>query len=207
MLLVAQSGERSWTPEAIHDTVRAVVRDPAFRRALQRTWLDRLLFWLQDLLARFGKFLRHLPSTRIIGIALVVLLVVFVAGRFIAATYASAREEDLRRTRGKAAPGDDAWLAARQLADDHRYEEAAHQLYRAVLLSVARETRVRLDPSRTSGDYVRDLCRRNSPWLNAFRTFTRRFDRAVYGHEPCDRQTFDELVALCDPFRPRAKAA
>ena len=191
----------------MHDTVRAVVRDPAFRRSLRRSFADRLLIWLLDGLDRLRRLFDHLPSTRTFGLALVALIVLFVAARFIIA--ARARDERGERTarRHGAASAIDPWTSAETLIGAGRYEEAAHALYRGVILALGRDERLRLDPSKTSGDYARELRRRGAASLTPFRHFTRRFDVAVYGHGGCDAAALEELRVLSAPFRSQARAA
>jgi hypothetical protein len=67
--------------------------------------------------------------------------------------------------------------------------------------SVARTDRLRLDPSKTSGDYARELRSRGSPRYSVFRSFARRFDVAVYGHCGCDATALADLMQLAEPFR------
>jgi hypothetical protein len=76
-----------------------------------------------------------------------------------------------------------------------------------VLLSLARGERMRLDPSKTSGDYARELRARGSSAYQPFRAFARRFDVGVYGHGRCDAVLIAELRALAAPFATRARAA
>ena len=206
-LALLQAAQRLWSPEAVHDTIRAVLRDPAFRRSLQRSWLDRLLTWFNDWLHRFDKFLQHLPARRTVGFLVVGLIVLFVVARVLAAAYSSTKEEPTSFDRAKSTRSDDPWLQAEQFAAAGRYEEAAHQLYRGVVLSITREARIRLDPSMTSGDYARALRKRGATSYGPFRAFTRRFDFAVYGHGPCDRVAYDDLRALSVSFEPRARVA
>jgi hypothetical protein len=75
-----------------------------------------------------------------------------------------------------------------------------------VLESLARSEHLRLDPSKTSGDYARELRTRGSSSHAPFRAFGRRFDVAVYGHGGCDEAAIAELYRLAAPFRPRAGA-
>jgi hypothetical protein len=98
--------------------------------------------------------------------------------------------------------GEDPWRAADALLAAGRLEEAAHALYRGVVESVARAEKLRLDPSKTSGDYARELRGRGSARLSPFRAFARRFDVAVYGHGGCDAEALSELARLAEPFRP-----
>lgn len=153
------------------------------------------------------KLFGGLPSTRSIGLALVALLVLFVAARFVIAS--RARNDDGRRNghRRGGTSRDDAWASADALLAEGRYEDAAHALYRGVVSALARDDRLRLDPSRTSGDYARELRRRNSASLAPFRAFTRRFDVVVYGHEGASARSLEELARLSAPFRPRVRAA
>jgi heme exporter protein D len=202
-----QVAERGWPPTAVHDSVQAVLRDPAFQRSLRRTLLDRMLLWLGDWWDRLVKAMHHLPSTRSIGLTIVALVVLFVVVRTIMS--ARARTEDVARQgrRRTTTTQDDPWQAAEALGSEGRFEEAAHALYRGVLVTIARTERIRLDPSRTSGDYSRELRRRGSASATHFRAFTRRFESAVYGHERCTADIIAELRALSEPFRPRARAA
>ena len=191
----------------MHDTVRAVVRDPAFYRSVRNSFADRLLIWLLDAIERFGKALKHLPSGRSIGLGIVVLLVIFLLARLIIATRqdSEARSGTLPRRGGSTSS--DLWLSAEALAESGRHEEAAHAYYRAVISAMGRDERLKLDPSKTSGDYARELGRRNSPALAPFRAFTRRFDAVVYGYEGANAEAVAELQALSAPFRKRALAA
>ena len=187
--------------------MQAVIADPAFRRSLRRSFADRIVIWLADWFAKLERAFQHLPSTRSIGFGVAVLLAVFVLARFVIA--ARARDETgaraVRRRTGTSAS--DPWQSAETLIAQGRFEEAAHALYRGVIVTLGREERLRLHPSKTSGDYARELRRRGSLSLAPFRSFTRRFDVAVYGHGGCDAAALDELRALSEPFRPKARAA
>jgi hypothetical protein len=97
--------------------------------------------------------------------------------------------------------GEDPWRAAERFVAAGQLEEAAHALYRGVVESVARSDRLRLDPSKTSGDYARELRARGSARLSHFRAFARRFDVAVYGHGGCTADAVAELSRLAEPCR------
>lgn len=204
---LTQSAERQWPAAAVHDTVQAVLRDPAFRRSLRRSLADRLLLWLSHWFEQLVKLLNHLPSTRSFALGFVALIVLFVVVRLVIA----ARARDERATRGSARRGvvstDDPWRAADALALEGRHEEAAHALYRGVIFSLGRLERIRLDPSKTSGDYARELRRRGAATLAPFRDFTRRFDVVIYGHGRADADSLAELRHLSAPFRALARAA
>jgi len=191
----------------VHDTVQAVLQDPAFRRSLRRSLADRLLLWLLELYERIAKLFGHGPSTRSIALGFAALIVLFVVTRLMIA--AIARDDTVHRVahRRGTVSGDDPWESADVLIGEGRFEDAAHALYRGVILALGAQERIRLDPSKTSGDYARELRRRGSASLAPFRVFTRRFDVVVYGHERADAKSLAELRELATPFRLRARAA
>ena len=202
-----QVAPRAWPADAVHDTVAAVVRGPAFRRSLPSSLAERLMTWLGEWFERLFHLVGGRASSRVIALAFVATLVLLVVARVVLS--AQARDVDsftsTRRRRGGAA--DDPWRTAERLTAEERFEEAAHALYRGVLTSIAQREQLRLDPSKTSGDYGRELRRRGSPMLSAFRTFARRFDWAVYGRGGCDAASLAALRELAEPFAPRARAA
>lgn len=202
-----QVAPRAWPADAVHDTVAAVVRGPAFRRSLPSSLAERLMAWLGEWFERIFHFVGGRTSSRVIALAFVATLVLLVVARLVLA--AQARDvESFASTRGRRRGAlDDPWRAAERLIAAGRFEDAAHALYRGVLESVAQREQLRLDPSKTSGDYARELRKRGSPALSAFRAFARRFDWAVYGRGGCDATSLAALRELAEPFAPRARAA
>jgi hypothetical protein len=152
-------------------------------------------------------YLHGAPSARTIalGVAGAIALVVIV--RLVVAAQARDAERGAAARGARAGAGEDPWREADRLALEGRFEEAAHALYRGVITGVARAERLRLDPSKTSGDYARELRVRGSSSYVAFRAFVRRFDVAVYGHGGCTAASLDELRRLAAPFTPAARAA
>lgn len=198
MLQVAQ---RAWPPAAVHDTVAAVVNGRAFGRSLQVSLAQRLIRWISGGLDALMHYLRTSEPARWLAIGFAVLLVVLVVSRLLLAARARSEDDMVGGDGGRSRPGEDPWLAAARFSEAGLFAEATHALYRAVVESVARTDRLRLDPSRTSGDYARDLRARGSSRYGAFRSFARRFDVAVYGHGRCDAAAFTELSRLAEPFR------
>ena len=199
--MLLQAAVRAWPPAAIHDTVASVLSARAFQRSLQMSLAQRLYRWIADGIEALVDFLRGSGPARWIAIGFTVLLVLLVIARFLLAARARSEEIDGGdRARGGRA-GEDPWRAAERLAAAGQLEEAAHALYRGVVESLARSDRVRLDPSKTSGDYARELRARGSARLAPFRLFARRFDVAVYGHGGCTAETVADLSRLAEPFR------
>ena len=207
MPLLLQEAPRVWSPAAIHDTVAAIARGLEYRRSLRQSFADRLLLWVAEGIRAIARFLRESHAARPIGYVILAAIVALVVARLVIA--ARARDETLgpRRRQSRVSSHEDPFVVADRLAGEGRYEEAAHALYHGVLAVLARTERLRLDPSKTSGDYARDLRRRGSPTQQAFRAFARRFDVAVFGHGRCDAELIADLRALAAPLTTHARAA
>jgi hypothetical protein len=90
--------------------------------------------------------------------------------------------------------------AARAAADAGRWREAALALYQAVLRRLAQEGAVRFDPSRTPGEYRREL--RSHPQLgDRVDRFVRAFERAAFGRSDADAAMYAELRQLAMELR------
>ncbi len=94
------------------------------------------------------------------------------------------------------AVGGDPWARAQQEAAAGRYTDAAHLLYQAILVALAGRERLRLHPSKTVGDYARELRARSSSAFPGYREFARLYETVVYGLQHCDRERWERLQAL-----------
>lgn len=204
---MTQAAVRAWPAGAVHDTVAAIMRTAPFRRSLQTTLLERLVDWLKQGFERLAHFLGGFASGRAIVIWITAILVAALLLRALLA--ARARDPDVAgaEPRSRARAGEDPWRAAERLEAAGDHEGAAHALYRGVLASLARRERLRLDASKTSGDYSRELRARGSAAHQPFRAFARRFDAAAYGHAPLDAELVADLLRLALPLRDGARAA
>lgn len=202
-----QSAARAWTPGAVHDTVAAVLRTAPFRRSAQTTLLERLLGWLAQGFEWLARILGDMPAGRTVATWVIATIATMVLARLVLA----ARARDFNAAPGRASRGstrdEDPWRAAERLAAEGDHEGAAHALYRGVLASVSHQERLRLHPSKTSGDYARELRAVGSGAYQPFRAFARRFDDAVYGHGRLDASLVADLVRLALPLRATARAA
>ncbi len=97
------------------------------------------------------------------------------------------------------ASGQDPWAAAEALAASGDYTSAAHALYAALLESAARQQQVRLHPSKTVGDYARELRAHSSSLFGRFREFGRSYEVVIYGIGTCDAARYRQLYALAAP--------
>jgi len=94
----------------------------------------------------------------------------------------------------------DAWAAAQQLAARGDFTAAAHALYAALLDAGARQNQLRLHPSKTAGDYVREVRRHSSPIFPGFRDFARAYELVIYGLGECNRERYERLLSLAIPI-------
>ncbi|HYV97322.1 MAG TPA: DUF4129 domain-containing protein [Gemmatimonadaceae bacterium] len=187
---------------AVRDTIASVFRGGEYDWTNKQT-LGSLLFELFSRAVRavFDLF-RGQSALRTAalwtGFALIALLVVRMiylsaqGGRFESRRLRSRSVDALRVT--------NPWLAAQRAAAEGRYTEAAHFLYAALLQSLARRERLHLHPSKTAGDYARELRRQSSPAVAPFRTFVRAFELVAYGRGECDQPAFERLQSLAQPL-------
>jgi len=194
---------------AVRDTIAAVFRSPDFDRSLRETLLDQLWQWVVAGFNRLGALWDASPllSRAVYGGTLLVVAALLVRAFYVLSV--GGRADAARRSLGARAPaaGTDAWRAAQSEAAAGRYTEAAHLLYRALLEAVSRQEQVRLHPSKTVGDYVRDLRARRSAAFAPFREFARAYETVVYGAGIADRQRYEQLFALAEPLVAGAAAA
>lgn len=192
--------------DTIREAVREIASGRAYHRSLRTSLFDRLWRWVSELLDRLFSAVAELPNGRTIGIAIVVGVVLLIVARIVYSTRLGLDELELQRTR-KGQARTNPLADAEQLAAQGAWLEAAHALYRASLEVIAREHGVRLHPSRTSGDYVRDLRRRGSPAAATFRQFARRYDRMVFGSVSCDAEGWASLRSDFDGVGRQGRAA
>lgn len=191
--------------------VDTVFRDPEYRRL---TLGQALWHWFLVLLSRaFGyvaawyEHLRSSPGTFWFLVAIVGALVLAIVIRSVMLW--RLHQSDMARgviwgAMG-GARGEDPWAAAQTLAASGDYTSAAHALYAAMLESAARQHEIRLHPSKTVGDYVRELRTRSSSLFGRFREFGRSYEVVIYGIGRCDAERYQQLHTLAMPVvRPHA---
>lgn len=207
MTSAAFQAVQHWTSSQIHDTVAAIARQPEFAGSARQSLMGRLvrcvMAWIRDLLARY----HGSASARYVVIAAIVLIVLVIAARVISSRELDVEVRRRREARRRTPVREDLWIAARRAADAGDYAGACHLLYAAVLDRMAKVDGLRLHPSKTSGDYWRELRRRGSPVGDDFRLFAGRFDRAVYGAAAPRSEDVDELLALADRMVRERRAA
>ncbi|MEO7038907.1 MAG: DUF4129 domain-containing protein [Gemmatimonadaceae bacterium] len=192
--------------QTIRRAVLAVYGSPTYNRTSmwQRFWgwvselIDRIFSWLSP---KFGELHKSPPLFWAVIIGLV-LLTAAVISRVLYLWRARAAQRSAGSA-WKAQPGaarGDAWTAAQQLAARGDFTAAAHALYAALLDAGARQQLLRLHPSKTAGDYVREVRRRSSPIFPGFRDFARAYDVVIYGFGECNRERYERLLSLATPI-------
>jgi hypothetical protein len=185
----------TWTRAAIHDTVASIVRQSPYRRDVQHTLFDRLVQWIFELLDRLFSSVRGLPHGREIALIAAAVLIVLIAGRVLYARRLRAHGfEEIADARIEGSTAGDPWREAERLASAGQFTEAAHALYRSIIAVLATRGLVRPHASKTSGDYARELRRRNAPAEASFRRFGSRYDRIIYGTGVCDETNYGALL-------------
>ena len=204
--LVVQGRTAPWPAAAIQDSVAAIIRQRPYQRSVSATLLDRLMDWIAALIRRIFASVAEIPNAKWVVLGLAIVVVLAIVTRLVLGHEA---EERRRRVRAGAVQGaGDPWSEADRLAAAGNYTEAAHLLYRGVTERLAAAERIRLHPSKTSGDYARELQRRGFPASGDFRLFGRRYDRAMFGVGTCDAPTYAALHDLATRvFRGGERAA
>jgi hypothetical protein len=101
------------------------------------------------------------------------------------------------------------WRQAETLAGAGQFREAARVLYIAVLALLHRQHLIRFQPTRTNGEYVRQvrLSEQAPPELHEpFERLTHRFEMAWYGERPCESRDYRACRNLADEVQQLAAA-
>ena len=190
--------------EAVRDTLAAVFRQPAFDRSIRQTLWRRFLTWLDSIFEWMGLAAGESTLLRWGARVALVLLALLVVGRLVQLLWAHRARLAMTARGGfggaRGGMAGDPWTRAQQAAGAGRYTEAAHLLYQALLAALAGRERLRLHPSKTVGDYGRELRRRASPAAPVYGEFARAYETVVYDLQTCDRERWERLHALATPL-------
>ena len=180
---------------AIHDSVARIIRQRPYERSLRTSLFERFWRWVGDILDRISSAMPAVPHARQVAIACIAALLVLVILRVIFVTRLGDEEGDARLgPRGRKGADSNPLERAQQLAQEGNFTDAAHALYRALVLTLMRRERLRMHSSKTSGDYARELRAHGSAHYQAFRLFGRRYDRLLFGKMELDAAGYAELL-------------
>jgi hypothetical protein len=206
-MLLPQGNPAPWAASAVRDTVAAIAAQAEYRRSLRDSVMQRLMRWLGDVINELFGYFRDSSAGRIVTTSLVVLLVLLVIARIVVAARAGEDETALAFARRQRVRSYDPWGDAANFARAGRHTEAAHSLFAAVLQLLAARGEVRPHPSKTAGDYARELRLGGSPRARAFHVFRVRYDRIIYGSGVCTPEEYAALLGEAQPFVPLERAA
>jgi len=102
------------------------------------------------------------------------------------------------------------WRQAETLAGEGHFRDAVRILYLAVLALLHRQHLIRFEPTRTNGEYVRQvrLSEQAPPELHEpFERLTHRFEMAWYGERPCESADYRACRTLAEEVQQLAGGA
>lgn len=186
--------------------MRQIVESAPYRRTVRVSIFGRLFRWFIDGISRLFSEARGIPFGRTIAVVVIAVIVLLVVARLVYASRLGTDELQAarRRARGRAI---DPLEEAEALAARGEYTEAAHALYRGLLERLARRDGIRLHPSKTSGDYARELRRIGSPAHGPFARFRQLYDRVLFGYASCDAAAWARLREHADAVLALERAA
>ena len=184
----------------------AVFRQGAFAKR-QPSWIARKITqffeWLADLLRQLSGTRHSNPAVFWTVMAIVIVVALAIIARLAWVSYRRRRQGIGARQAPSGRLGiaaGDPWTAAQQHAARGDFTAAAHSLYIALLNAIARRGLIRLHPSKTAGDYVRELRARSATVFTRFRDFARAYETVVYGTGVCDQERYETLQRLALPI-------
>lgn len=181
---------------AIRDTISRIVLERGYRRTVTSTLFSRIWDWVTRVIRDLFEQAAGSRGTYLITLTvLACLLSVFIARSVIV-----ARARRRSRLHAVTAVTADAQLAqARGLAAQGAYVEAAHLLHAAIITRLAELRRVRPHPSKTVGDYWRELRTAGDALASSYRGFAQVYDIVAYGDGLCDTIRYARLEQLAAP--------
>ena len=205
-----QVAARHWSNAEIHDTVAAIAAVPEYATPLRRSLAGRLFRYLYQRVSDLFDLFRDSRDARFLGVAAAVVLVVVIVARIVVTRRLDEqrrRADEQRGGRGGRRGAADLWATANAFAAAGNYTAATHALYAAVIDSLAREGKIALHSSKTSGDYARELRRRGSPAARDFAAFARGCDRVIFGVTSATAEDYAALAGAAERSVRGAAAA
>ena len=183
-----------WTDQAVRDTIAAITEQPAYNRELGQSLVDRAVRFVFDQFRRLLEAVDSVPFGRTAFLAFLVVAVGLVIARLVMGIAAERRSAVSRQGVADARSESAQLGAAQQLAADGDYLAAAHVLFAVLVATGGARGEFRVHPSKTSGDYVRDIRRKSTRWLHPFQQFRQRYDRVIYGKATCTAEDYEALL-------------
>ncbi len=181
----------------VRDTISRIVLERGYRENFTSTLLSRFWDWFTRLLGDLFTQASGSRGTYLISLSLIATAIVVSVAR--AVIVARARRQAANR-REVQVTSSEQLQQARGLAAQGAYVEAAHLLHAAVVTRLVELKRVRRHPSKTVGDYGRDLRAAADPFTAPYVAFAQVYDVVAYGDGLCDAARFGRLEHLASPL-------
>lgn len=195
----------AWSEQAIRDTIAAITRDPAYGRVTEESLLSRALNWIGARIGDLIDLVRGDPRLRWVAIVLLIAVALVVVGRWVYEwrTAPPDAADATAERGGRASP----WLVADRAAAEGRFDAAAHAVVEGVLAALAAQGAVRLHPSKTIGEYARELTARRHEHAAGFRALRAHYERCIYGDRRVGADAYATLRTMAEPLRRPTRAA
>lgn len=188
---------RPFPADAVRDTIARILQAREYREDVSTTLLSRAWEWFTR---QLGDLFAHATNSRGTYLLSVLLMAVVIAVA-IARAVIVARARRIAADRREALVTSAEQLAqARGLAAQGAWVEAAHLVHAAIVTHLVEQRRVRRHPSKTVGDYGRDLRSAGDPLAVDYATFARIYDEVAYGDGVCDGPRYARLEELAAPL-------
>jgi type II secretory pathway pseudopilin PulG len=181
------------TPEAVRDTIARIVLERGYRRTLSSTLLSRAMDWLGNLIRDLFQRATASRGTYIVALGVIAVIAITAIMRAIVLARARRRAALERESEVTAAQ---LQAEAKGLAEQGAYPQAANVLYTAVVMRLTELKRVRRHPSKTVGDYWRELRSVGDDQTAAYAAFARVYEIVAYGDKLCDASRYAHLEQL-----------
>lgn len=182
---------------AVRDTIARIVLERGYRENISNTLLSRVWEWVTRTLSELFNQAAGSRGTYIISLTLIALAIGVSVARAVIVARARRQAADRRELQITA---DEQLAEARAMAAQGAHVAAAHLLYAALVTRLVEQKRARRHPSKTVGDYGRDLRGASDPLWMAYATFARVYDEVAYGDGLCDARRFAQLETLAAPL-------
>jgi Domain of unknown function (DUF4129) len=179
---------------AVRDTIAQIIaRDRGFQQSVTATLFSRFWEWFSRLFSDL--FSRATQSRGTYMLTIAVLAVLIAAS--IARAVIVARARRLAASARTETVSADALLAqARSLAAQGAFVEASHVLYAAIVSRLVEQHRVKRHPSKTVGDYGRELRGAGDALTVPYNAFSRTYEMVAYGDGLCDAARYARIDQL-----------
>ncbi len=186
---------------AVHDAVVGLTQSDAYNRSLQDSLWLKLTNWMLETLSSLFRGVREFPGGELIAYSLIATLVFLVVARMFIGTRATRAVRKRKASNGELENGAIGWSDAGRFAALGDYTAAAHSLYAATIGLLSARGAVRFHPSKTTGDYARELRKKHHWAYPLFQGFRGVYDHVIYGELTCSPEAYQELLRFAKSIR------